>query len=497
MQHDRPVTQPLLLALDQGTTSTRAILFESDGTIVALAQRELPQIYPKDGWVEHDPERIWSDALAVCREALEQAAGRPVAALGITNQRETTVVWELASGRAVHNAIVWQDRRGAELCDRLAAAGHEPDVQRRTGLVLDSYFSASKVAWLLDNQPGLRRRAAAGEIAFGTIDCFLIWRLTAGRVHATDVTNAARTLLFDIGRGRWDDDLLALFGVPRAMLPEVRPSAADFGSTDIFGRSLPIRGAIGDQHAALVGQGCLAPGLIKATFGTGCFVLANTGTNIVRSRNRLLATPAYALAAAPAYALEGSAFNVGTAIKWLRDGLGVIHDARETEVAARAAGDNHGVYFVPAFTGLGAPFWDPKARGTIVGLTRAVDRPTLIRAALEAAAYQAADLIDAMRADGTPDPVALRVDGGMAANDWLMQFLADVIALPVERPRSTETTALGAALTAGLGAGILESVDAVGRAWRSESRFVPGMSEAERHRLRAGWADAVTRSRGR
>jgi len=486
---------PLLLALDQGTTSTRAILFEASGKPIATAQRELPQSYPRDGWVEHDPERIVADALAVCWEVVNQRGSRPIAALGITNQRETTVIWDRASGRPVYPAIVWQDRRGADACQALAAAGHEDFIQQRTGLVLDSYFSATKITWILDHVPNGRRRAESGELAFGTIDCFLIARLTDGRVHATDITNASRTLLFDIHRRRWSPELLDLFGIPPALLPEVKTSAADFGATGMAGVTVPICAAIGDQHAALVGQACLAAGMVKATFGTGCFVLANTGATPVRSTRRLLTTPAHALTTDVAYALEGSAFNVGTAIKWLRDELKIIATADETEALARSVDGNHGVYFVPAFTGLGAPYWDAAARGAIVGLTRDAGRNVLVRAALEAAAYQAADLLRTMQADGMPAPIALRVDGGMANNNWLMQFLADVTGLAVERPRTTETTALGAALAAALGAGVIASPTAIPELWQRAARFEPRMRPAERDQLIQGWDAAVAQVR--
>ena len=490
--------EPLLLAIDQGTTSTRAILFDRGGRPQAMAQRELPQIYPADGWVEHDPERIWRDTIEVMTDALE-TAGRSigeVAALGITNQRETTVLWDRRSGKPIHNAIVWQDRRGAALCRELAAAGHAPLIQERTGLLVDSYFSATKVRWLLDNVVGARSAAERGELAFGTIDSFLLWRLTGGRVHATDATNASRTMLYDIGAGRWDPELLELLQVPAAVLPEVRDSAAVFGELDraILGRSVPIAGIAGDQQAALVGQACLEPGMIKSTYGTGCFVLLHSGERPVRSANRLVATVAYRLGGKTTYALEGAIFVAGAAVKWLRDSLKIISHASQThDMATRVAG-NHGVYMVPAFVGLGAPYWDPAARGLICGLSLDATDAHLARAALESVAYQTMDLIDAMRADAGPAAAALRIDGGMAVNDWLCQFLADVICAPVERPAIVETTALGAAFLAGLTTGVWSGLDELERIWRLDRRFTPAIEDAERARLVAGWRDAVKRA---
>ncbi len=485
---------PTLLAIDQGTTSTRAILFNAAGDALRAAQKELPQIYPRDGWVEHDPEQIWAAVVEVCSEVLD-GAGDPPAAIGITNQRETTVLWERASGRAVHNAIVWQDRRGAEHCVRLVQQGHDRPIQERTGLVVDSYFSATKLAWLLDNVDGARTAAERGDLAFGTIDAFLLWRLTGGRVHATDATNAARTMLFNIHTQAWDDTLLDLFGVPAAVLPEVRDCAADFGETEpgLFGAAIPIGGMAGDQHAAMIGQGCFAPGAVKVTFGTGCFALAHAGTTPPRSAHRLLATLAYRLGGEPAYALEGSVFNTGTAVQWLRDNLGIIESAAQTEALAAGLSGNEGVYFVPAFTGLGAPHWQPQARGALLGLTRDTGVAQIVRAALEAACYQTADLLSAMAADGAPAPSALRADGGMAANDWLMQFLADILDVPVERPRNPETTALGAALLAGLQAGVYGSLDDLGRVWRLDRRFDPKMKEQKRRAVLEGWAAALAR----
>jgi glycerol kinase len=482
--------EPVLLAIDQGTTSTRAILFDRDGRPQGSAQRELPQIFPADGWVEHDPEEIWratTQVMAGALAAAKRTAG-DVAAIGITNQRETTVVWERKSGRPIHNAIVWQDRRGAPVCRKIAAEGHQPLIQARTGLLIDSYFSATKILWLLDNVAGARRAAEAGELAFGTIDSFLLWRFTGGRVHATDATNASRTMLYDIHAGRWDPELLALFRVPAAILPEVKDSAGAFGTLDpaILGRSLPIAGIAGDQQAALVGQACLEPGMIKSTYGTGCFVLLNSGTAAIPSRNRLVATIAYRLDGKSTYASEGSIFVAGAAIQWLRDKLKLVGRAGDSAALAASVESTGGVYLVPAFTGLGAPHWDPDARGAILGLTRDSGVAEIVRAALEAVCYQTRDLIEAMRDDGAARPQALRVDGGMAANDWLMQFLADQLDIPVERPEVTETTALGAAYLAGLGVGLYRGPEEIARRWRRERRFEPAMPAARRDALYAG-----------
>ncbi len=488
-----------VLAIDQGTTSSRAILFDRAARPAAMAQREFTQHFPADGWVEHDAEEIWSTTRSVIEGALAEAGARAeeIAAIGITNQRETTVLWERATGRPVHRAIVWQDRRTADACARLVADGHGGMIQARTGLLVDSYFSATKLAWLLDNVPDARARAERGELAFGTIDSFLLWRLTGGRVHATDATNASRTLLFDIHRQDWDDDLLALFGVPRAVLPEVRDSSADFGATEesLLGAAVPIAGIAGDQQAATVGQACFAPGMIKSTYGTGCFALMNTGETAISSTNRLLGTVAYRLDGRPTYALEGSIFVAGAAIKWLRDRLGLIAEARETAALAAQAASQPGLYLVPAFVGLGAPYWDAGARGAIVGMTLDTGRAEIVRAALEANAYQTRDLLDAMAADGARAAGALRVDGGLAVNDWAMQFLADIVGLPVERPGVTETTALGAAFLAGLRVGFYPSVEALADAWQCERRFEPAMSADERERRYAGWRAAVDRVR--
>ena len=486
-----------LLAIDQGTTSSRAIVFAADdGRILAQAQEEFPQLYPRSGWVEHDPEAIWQSVLRTTRTALKraEAAGLTVVAAGITNQRETVLIWDRNTGKPIHNAIVWQDRRTADHCRALRNAGHEAMIGARTGLLLDPYFSASKIAWLLDHVDGARARAEAGALAFGTVDSFLLWRLSGGRVHATDATNAARTLLFDIHRQVWDDTLLRLFGIPRALLPEVRDSAADYGETDpaLLGRAVPIRGVAGDQQAASVGQGCFQPGSIKSTYGTGSFVVLNTGETPVASENRLLTTIAYRLDGRPTYALEGAIFAAGAAVQWLRDSLGLMRSAAETEALAESLPDNRGVYLVPAFTGLGAPHWRSDARGALFGLTRDSGAPEFARAALESVCYQTHDLLRAMAQDGAR-LATLRVDGGMVANNWLCQFLADILAMPVERPRVMETTALGAALLAGLGCGLYDGVDSLIERWACDARFAPAMEAGARATALAGWQDALSR----
>jgi glycerol kinase len=489
-----------ILAIDQGTTSTRAVLFDAAGEPLAQAQQELAQHFPRPGWVEHDPEEIWQAVLATCRAVLAERRieARDIAAIGITNQRETTVLWERATGRPLARAIVWQDRRTAEQCTKLAAHGHGDVVQQRSGLVIDPYFSATKIAWLLDHTPGARAAAERGDLAFGTIDCFLLWRLTGGAVHATDATNAARTLLFDIHRQQWDDELLAIFRVPRALLPEVRDTAGSFGGTAAahFGAPIAITGMAGDQQAATVGQACFTPGMIKSTYGTGCFAVLNTGAAPVTSRHRLLTTLAYRLSGTPTYAIEGAIFIAGAAVQWLRDGLGLITRAEETGTLAEAADPARRVYLVPAFTGLGAPYWDADARGAIFGLTRDVGRAELARAVLEAACYQTRDLLEAMRADGAA-PASLRVDGGMVQNDWFAQCLADTLDLPVERPRFTETTVLGAAILAGLGSGLYPSLDTVAGRWQRDRLFEPRESSDRRDARYAGWKDAVARVRSR
>ena len=483
-----------VLAIDQGTTSTRAIVFDASRRPVATSRREFAQHYPAHGWVEHDAEDIWRDVLSTARDALAQAAV-PVRAIGIANQRETVVVWDKATGAPVHRAIVWQDRRTADACATFRTDGAEELVRARTGLLLDPYFSATKLAWILDNVAGARRRAERGEILFGTIDCFLLWRLTGGRVHATDATNAARTLLFDIHRGCWDEDLLRLFRIPAAMLPEVRDNAGSFGETapGLFGTALPITGMAGDQQAALVGQGCFRPGMVKSTYGTGCFALMNTGTQALPSQHRLLTTIAYRLEGRTAYALEGAIFTAGAAIKWLRDGLGLITHASQTDDMATRVPDHHGVYMVPGFVGLGAPHWDPEARGLICGLTLDATAAHIARAALESVAYQTHDLVQAMAADGGGAPLAIRVDGGMAANDWFCQFLADMLETVVERPAFLETTALGAAVLAGLGSGLYRDAEAA-KAGDDLRRFTPRTDDARRRRLLEGWQDALRRT---
>jgi glycerol kinase len=491
------MTKAFLLAIDAGTTSVRAIVFDASGQAVATAQQEFTQYYPQPGWVEQDADEIWSAVLATCRSALSQSGLAPtrIAAIGIANQRETVVLWERASGRPLHRAIVWQDRRTADVCERLRDAGHEAMVGARTGLLLDPYFSATKIAWLLDAIPGARAAAQSGKLCFGTVDSWLLWKLTGGRTHATDASNASRTLLFDIARQCWDEELLALFDVPRALLPEVRDSNAHYGETDaaLLGAALPIHGVLGDQQAALVGQACFAPGMIKSTYGTGCFLVMNTGNVIARSRNRLLSTVAYRIDGVASYAIEGSIFVAGAAVQWLRDGLKLVDSAAETEAIAMRCGDSGGVYLVPAFTGLGAPHWDAHARGAIFGLTRDTGIGEIVTATLQSVAFQTRDLIEAMRRDGSTTACALRVDGGMAANAWFAQALADILGLPVERPHCIETTALGAACMAGLGAGVFSSLDQIAAQWGSERRFETQMPQAQRDALYRGWQDALAR----
>ena len=485
-----------VLALDQGTTSSRAIVFGPDLAIRGLAQREFAQHYPASGWVEHDPEDIWRTTVETARQALAGAglAAADVAAIGITNQRETCVLWDRRTGKPIHRAIVWQDRRTADACRKLKETGSEATVTAKTGLLLDPYFSATKIAWLLDNVEGARASAKAGHLAFGTIDTFLLWRLTGGRVHATDATNASRTLLYDIAKGAFDDDLLALFDIPRAILPEVRDCNADFGTTEpsILGGALPIRGVAGDQQAATIGQACFKPGMVKATYGTGCFALLNTGDKPVASHNRLLTTVAYQLDGKRTYALEGAIFIAGAAVQWLRDGLQIIESAPESGTLAAAADGGQDVYLVPAFVGLGAPYWQPDARGALFGLTRATGPKEIARAALEAVCYQTRDLLDAMHSDWSSRTKAvLRVDGGMVASDWTMQCLADTLDAPVERPVIQETTALGAAWLAGHKAGVWPDADGFGKLWKLERAFKPALAAAERERKYAGWQRAV------
>jgi glycerol kinase len=489
---------PLVLALDQGTTSSRALVFDAAGEVIALAQAEFPQLYPADGWVEHDPEAIWSTTLSTARQALAAAerGGGQVIAIGLANQRETTLLWDRESGRPLYNAIVWQDRRTAAACRALEAAGVGEEVRRRSGLLLHPYFSATKIAWILSHVENARSLARAGRLAFGTVDSFLLWRLTGGRVHATDATNASRTNLYDLQAGDWSDTLCRIFDVPRALLPEVRDSSGEFGVTspELFGRRLPILAVLGDQQAAGVGQGNLAPGEVKATYGTGGFILANTGGAAIASRHKLLTTVAYRLDGQTTYALEGAIFVAGAAVQWLRDGLKVIGSAAETEGLAAGLASNNGVYLVPAFAGLGAPHWDAEARGAIFGLTRASGPAELARAALEAVAYQTRDLVEAMGEDGLVFS-ALKVDGGMSSNGWMLQFLADILDRPVVRPAELETTALGAALTAGHRAGVYGEPACIPRADPRASTFEPRMAITERDRLLAGWRDACARTR--
>ena len=485
-----------ILAIDQGTTSTRAILFNAEARAVAVAQRELEQHYPQRGWVEHDPECIWRDTLAVARKVLAKSDIGRVAGIGITNQRETIVVWDRATGEPIHRAIVWQDRRTAEECARLKAEGVEPLVQSKTGLLLDPYFSATKIAWILDHVPGARERAERGELGCGTIDCFLLWRFTAGGVHATDITNASRTSLLDIRSGTWDAELCRLFRVPVQLLPEVRDNSGLFGTSvpGMLDAELPIAGMAGDQQAALFGQACFHEGMIKSTYGTGCFMLVNTGAEPVVSGQRLLTTPAYRLAGKTTFALEGSIFVAGAAVKWLRDGLGVIADASQTHSMATKVPDSHGVIMVPAFVGLGAPHWDPDARGAIFGLTLDATGAHLARAALEAVAYQSLDLIEAMALDFDFPVEAMRIDGGMASNAWLGQFLADILQVSVQRPQNLETTALGAAFLAGLATGVWNGLEALEGTWQRSDGFTPAMPAKRRSHLVAGWREAVTRT---
>ncbi|MDO8875670.1 MAG: glycerol kinase GlpK [Pseudolabrys sp.] len=490
-----------LIAIDQGTTSTRAIVFDAGLKPCASAQRELRQIYPSPGWVEHDAEEIWQATVATVREAMAAAAltAKDIAGIGITNQRETTVIWDRATGKPIHNAIVWQDRRTADYCDALRAAGHEAEIARKTGLLLDPYFSASKIAWVLDHVDGARAEAEAGKLAFGTIDSFLLWRLTGGKVHATDATNAARTMLLDIGTGAWDEDLCKIFGVPQDLLPDVRDCCGAFGITapELFGGPIGILGIAGDQQAATIGQGCFSPGMLKSTYGTGCFVLLNTGPERVASRSRLLTTIAYQLDGKRTYALEGAIFIAGAAVQWLRDGLKIIAKSSDVGALAERADPAEQVYLVPAFVGLGAPYWDPQARGAIFGLTRNSGAAEIARAALDAVGYQTRDLLEAMRADwpaSTSAPTILRVDGGMTASDACMQFLSDILASPVDRPVVMETTALGAAYLAGRAAGLCPDLDGFAAQWRLDRRFEPRMAADLREEKYAGWKDAVRRT---
>jgi glycerol kinase len=488
-----------ILVIDQGTTSTRAIVFDAAVVSVATAQQEFTQVYPRPGWVEHDPEEIWTSVLATARQAISNAGltAADIAAIGIANQRETVVVWHRRTGKPIHNAIVWQDRRTAGTCEQLEDAGHGVQIAERTGLRLDPYFSATKIAWLLDNVDGARAAAESGSLAFGTVDSFLLWRLTGGAVHATDATNASRTLLFDINRGEWDPSLCALFSVPPEMLPDVRDSSGIFGTTDMFGAPIAIGGIAGDQQAALIGQACFKPGMVKSTYGTGCFALLNTGRTPIASRHRLVTTIAYQLDGVRSYALEGSIFVAGAAVQWLRDGLGLIASAAETGALAAEADPAQRVYMVPAFVGLGAPHWDSEARALLTGMTRGTTRRELARAVLECVAYQTRDLLEAMRADLGAEwsgDTVIRVDGGMSASDWTMQFLADILAAPVDRPAGLETTALGAGYLAGLAVGLYPDIETFAAGWTAGRRFEPAMEAAERADRYRGWQDALART---
>ncbi len=489
-----------ILAIDQGTTSTRAIVFDAKMGVVASAQEEFTQHFPQSGWVEHDPEDLWKTTIGTCRMAIARSGISPseIAGIGITNQRETVVVWDKTTGQPIHNAIVWQDRRTSQICSALRAAGHEAMITDRTGLLLDPYFSGTKVKWLLDNVPDARARAEKGALLFGTVDSFLIWKLTGGATHATDATNAARTSLYDIRKGRWSKTVCEVFDIPMQMLPDVRDCAADFGETqqDLFGCSIPIHGVAGDQQAATIGQACFEPGMLKSTYGTGCFALLNTGDTLVESQKRLLGTIAYQFDGKPTYALEGSIFIAGAVVQWLRDGLKIIREAKETQALAETADQGQELYLVPAFTGLGAPYWDADARGAIYGLTRNSGPAEFARAALESVGFQTRDLLEAMKSDwqGAEKTGVLRVDGGMSASDWSMQFLSDIIGAPVDRPTVLETTALGAAWLAGMRAGVYPDQAGFAANWMLDQRFAPQMDEATRERRYAGWQDAVSRT---
>ncbi|OUS08032.1 glycerol kinase [Gammaproteobacteria bacterium 54_18_T64] len=490
---------PYILSIDQGTTSTRAIIFDAQGRVINSAQRQLKQIYPADGWVEHDPEEVWQACIEVCQQALKKASLQAVdiSAMGITNQRETTVIWNRSTGKALHNAIVWQDRRTARRCEELKIAGHEALIQGKTGLLLDPYFSATKIAWILDNSDGARTLAERGELAFGTIDSFLLWRLSNGQSHKTDATNASRTCLFNIHNQQWDDELLALFNVPKSLLPSVEDCAADFGHSDgtLFGSPIAIKAMAGDQQAALIGQACTQAGMIKGTYGTGCFMMLNTGPKALHSTQKLLSTVAYRLKGETTYALEGSIFMAGAAVQWLRDGLVMIDKAEQTEALARRANPAHRVYMVPAFTGLGAPYWDPDARGALFGLTRDTGVAEIAAATLQAVAYQSKDLINAMQEDAGMTVQSLRVDGAMVANHYLMEFLSDLLNMEVQPSAMHETTALGVAYLAGLQTGIFDSLESLSEIWCSQRQNKPTMSVTLREQLYAGWLEAVGRTR--
>ena len=486
-----------ILALDQGTTSSRAIVFDHSGSIISVAQQEFRQIFPEPGWVEHDPQEIWATQSNVAAQALNKArlTANDVAAIGITNQRETTVVWDRATGKPICNAIVWQDRRTARACDKLRARGLAKIIRRKTGLVVDAYFSGTKLQWILNNIPGAKAKARAGELAFGTVDSWLVWNLTGGRHHITDPSNASRTMLFNIRTGDWDDELLKLFGVPRSILPEVRSSSEVYGESNLLGAAIPIAGIAGDQQAALFGQVCTKPGMVKNTYGTGCFMLMNTGTKPIASRNNLLTTVAWRIGNRTEYALEGSIFIAGAVVQWLRDGLQIISSSSEVESLASQASDNGGVYVVPAFAGLGAPHWDQYARGLIIGLTRGSTRAHIARAALEGIAFQVADVLHAMQSDSQIRLKELRVDGGACANNLLMQFQADLLGVPVVRPKVSETTALGAAYLAGLAVGFWKDQSEIAAQWQTDRRFVPAMKPVARKLLSVGWEKALGRAR--
>ena len=488
-----------ILAIDQGTTSSKAIIFNAQGQVIATSQQEFQQFFPNDGWVEQDGEEIWSTTRSVCKNVLDKFQDKGygninnVLGIGITNQRETTLLWDKSNHKLLYPAIVWQDRRTAPLCRSLKQSGYESMIRDKTGLLLDPYFSASKLAWLLDNVPGARERAEKGELAFGTVDSFLLWRMTGGKSHMTDATNASRTLLFNIHEQQWDQELLDLFNIPGEILPQVKNSSDDFGNCekDFIGISLPLRGVAGDQQAALVGQACIKPGMIKSTYGTGCFMMLNTGDEVLSSKNKLLSTIAYQINNKAVYAIEGSIFTAGAAITWLRDSLQLIDNSSQTESMAAGISSNGGVYMVPAFTGLGAPYWQPDARASLAGMTLDTDKNTIVRAVLESICYQSKDLLNCMIKDGAMNPEVMRVDGGMVVNDWLMQFLADILGVSVDRPQVTETTALGAALLAGLGLGIYDSLDDFGKVWASQKTFNSSMSVKDREDLYKAWQRAV------
>lgn len=488
-----------ILAIDQGTTSSRAIIFNQLGQVITKAQQNIKQSFPQDGWVEHDPQELWQTTLTLCQQALAQAelAASDIVGIGITNQRETTLVWDAVTGETIYPAIVWQDRRTADYCTELKAEGYEQQIMAKTGLLIDPYFSATKLRWILDNVPNARARANKGELRFGTVDSYLLWQLTNGQSHYTDATNAARTMLFNIHSQQWDAELLALFDIPESLLPKVLDCAAEFGVTDasLFNDSIPILGIAGDQQAALIGQACFKEGMVKSTYGTGCFMIKNTGADPVASKNRLLTTIAYRLQGVPTYAVEGSIFVAGATVQWLRDGLRLFDDAEDVELIAQATPDTRGVYLVPAFTGLGAPYWDPKARGAIFGLTRDTGIQEIVTAGLESVCYQTCDLVLAMQQDSSSPLTTLRVDGGMAVNNWLMQFLADILDITVERPDISETTALGVAWLVGLQAGLYKSLDEIAGYWHLQRRFTPIMPSAKRQQLYNGWLEAIQRVR--